>query len=311
MNILVTGANGQLGTELRNAAKSSKDHWIFSDITEIPGVETLSLDITDLDAVKIVCSSENIDLIINCAAYTNVDKAESDQNFADALNHIAAGNLAQTAAERDAFMIHISTDYVFHGDSSVPYKEDDNPDPIGVYGVTKLAGERSVEISGCRYIIFRTAWLYSPYGRNFVKTMLRLTSEKDDLRVVFDQIGTPTYAADLAGLIYNVVTLRQFAHQGIYNFTDEGVISWYDFAKAICEIAGSYDVVSGKARRKCDIQPCHSDEYPSNAQRPHYSVLDKTLVKRTFGVTIPYWKDSLLHCIDRLFGMDQSSKLPH
>lgn len=290
MNILVTGANGQLGTELRNVTAGSRNNYIFSDVTSPPGVETLNLDITNIDAVRIVCDSEKVDVIVNCAAYTNVDKAEDEPSMAMLLNSTAAGNLAKVAAERDAALIHISTDYIFHGDIPMPCKEDWPTDPLGVYGSTKLAGEKEIERSGCRSVILRTAWLYSPYGKNFVKTMLRLTEERDSLNVVFDQIGTPTYAYDLASLITRIIEDGQLDKTGIYHFSNEGAVSWYDFAKAISEIGGT----------ACDIRPCHTEEYPSKAQRPRFSVLDKTKVKETFKVTIPYWRDSLADCIKRI-----------
>jgi len=290
MNILVTGANGQLGTELRNVTAVSRDNYIFSDVTSLPGVETLNLDITDIDAVRIVCESEKIGVIVNCAAYTNVDKAEDEPSMAMLLNCTAAGNLAKVAAERDAALIHISTDYVFHGDTAEPYMEDWPTEPLGVYGSTKLAGEKEIEKSGCRNIIIRTAWLYSPYGKNFVKTMLRLTDERDSLKVVFDQVGTPTYAHDLAGLISGIIEDNRLDKTGIYHFSNEGAISWYDFAKAICELGGNV----------CDIRPCRTDEYPSKARRPRFSVLDKAKIKETFGIHIPYWRDSLSSCIKRM-----------
>ena len=290
MNILVTGANGQLGTEIRNLSEGMGHRFIFSDVNEMPGCETVYLDITNADAIRLVCRSENIHVIINCAAYTDVAKAEDDIGFADLLNHMAPANLAAVARETGATLIHISTDYVFHGDASVPYREDDEPQPLGVYGATKLQGEEAVRASGCKYLIFRTAWLYSPYGRNFVKTVRRLTAEKPDMKCVFDQVGTPTYAADLAALILKVIAEDKLDRTGTYHFTDEGVISWYDFAKAIAALSGN----------SCDIRPCHSDEFPSKAARPHYSVLDKTKVKETFGVEIPYWLDSLKDCIKRL-----------
>ena len=279
-----------MGTELRNVTAGSRDNYIFSDVISLPEVETLSLDITNIDAVRIVCDSEKIDAIVNCAAYTNVDKAEDEPSMAVSLNCAAAGNLAKVAAERDAALIHISTDYVFHGDLPLPCREDWPTDPIGVYGSTKLAGEKEIEKSGCRSIIIRTAWLYSPYGKNFVKTMLRLTSEKDSLKVVFDQIGTPTYAWDLATVIHGIIEGRRLDKTGLYHFSDEGAISWYDFAKAICEIGGN----------TCDIQPCHTEEYPSKAKRPRFSVLDKTKIKETLGISIPYWRDSLIDCIRRI-----------
>lgn len=275
MNILVTGANGQLGTEMRNISAGSPDRYIFTDVAE--------LDITDEAAVERLISSEKVDVIVNCAAYTNVDRAEDDEVTADLLNYKAVAILADAAIRHDATLIHISTDYVFDGQNCIPYREDDPTAPTGAYGRTKLAGEQAVLKSGCRYLIFRTAWLYSPYGKNFVKTMMKLTAEKDTLSVVFDQVGTPTCAADLAALIYRVITDRMLDRQGIYHFSDEGVISWYDFAVAIRDLCG----------HTCNIHPCHSDEFSSKVHRPHYSVLDKTKVKNTFGITVPYWKDSL------------------
>lgn len=282
MNILVTGANGQLGMEMRNVSAGSADRYIFTDVAE--------LDITDADAVDRVVSSESIDIIINCAAYTNVDKAEDDEQTADLINHKAVAILAAAAAKQDATLIHISTDYVFDGCSCIPYKENDPTSPTGAYGRTKLAGEHAAIESGCRYLIFRTAWLYSPYGKNFVKTMMKLTAEKESLNVVFDQVGTPTCAADLAALIYKVITDRMLDRQGIYHFSNEGVCSWYDFAVEISHLCGN----------TCDIHPCHSNEFPSKVKRPNYSVLDKTKVKNTFKVTIPYWKKSLKDCIVKL-----------
>lgn len=290
MNILVTGANGQLGTELRNITAGSRNRYIFSDVISLPGVETVNLDITNIEAIRIICESERIDVIVNCAAYTNVDKAEDDTQMAMLINSTAAGNLARVAGERGATLIHISTDYVFNGRTAIPYKEDHPTAPLGVYGSTKLAGEKEIEKSGCRWIILRTAWLYSPYGRNFVKTMRQLTEERDSLKVVFDQVGTPTYALDLASLIATIIDRGMLDRTGIYHFSNEGAVSWYDFAKAICELCGN----------TCDIKPCHTGEYPTKAVRPHFSVFDKTKVKETFGISIPYWKDSLKDCIDRL-----------
>lgn len=290
MNILVTGANGQLGTELRHVAARSRNHYIFTDVTSLPGVETVYLDVTNPGAVRIICASEQVDAIVNCAAYTDVDRAEDEPRMAELLNGTAAGHLARAAAERGAALIHISTDYVFHGDRPVPCREDRPTDPLGVYGSTKLAGEKEIEKSGCRSLIFRTAWLHSPYGRNFVKTMRRLTAERDTLKVVFDQVGTPTYAADLAGLVGKVLDEGLLDRTGIYHFSNEGAVSWYDFAKAICELSGN----------TCDILPCRTEDYPSKAQRPRFSVLDKTKVKETFGISIPYWRDSLAECIKRM-----------
>ncbi len=290
MNVLVTGANGQLGSELREVSAGGRDRYIFTDVSSLSGVETVFLDITNIEALRIICDSEQVDVIVNCAAYTAVDKAEDDHNGAMLLNSMAVANLAKVAAERNATLIHISTDYVFHGDMTVPYKEDWPTDPLGVYGSTKLLGEREIAKSGCRSIIFRTAWLYSPFGKNFVKTMRSLTAERDSIKVVFDQVGTPTYARDLACLIVKVISEGLLDKTGTYHFSNEGAISWYDFAKAICELSGN----------RCDIRPCHTNEFPSKAERPRFSVLDKTKVKETFGITIPYWRDSLIHCIKRL-----------
>mgnify|MGYP002624145422 CR=1 FL=1 len=288
MNILVTGANGQLGTEMRNLAPGDGNRYIFTDVTSLPGVDTVYLDITNRDAVRLICESEQVDVIVNCAAYTDVDRSEDDRALADLLNHVAPGLLADVAAERDAVLVHISTDYVFRGEVALPCREDWPAQPNGVYGATKLQGETAVQESGCKYLIFRTAWLYSPYGKNFVKTMRRLTAERASLKVVFDQVGTPTYAADLAAVILHVIRTGQLGKTGIYHFSDEGVCSWYDFACAIRDLSGN----------TCDIRPCHSEEFPSKVRRPHFSVLDKTKVKETFGVTVPHWYDSLKKCLD-------------
>ena len=282
MNVLVTGANGQLGMEMRNAASESNNNYIFTDIAE--------LDITNAEAVNKAMIDNKINVVVNCAAYTNVDKAEDDFATADLLNNKAVKILAEAAKRHGATLIHISTDYVFQGDRNVPCQETWETNPLGVYGQTKLAGEKSLLATGCKYIIFRTAWLYSPYGKNFVKTMRQLTATRDSISVVFDQVGTPTYAGDLATLIYKIIEENMLDRQGIYHFSNEGVVSWYDFAKEICELSGN----------KCDIRPCHSDEFPSKAKRPHFSVLDKTKAKTTFGTTIPYWKDSLKKCIKEL-----------
>ncbi|MCR5423399.1 MAG: dTDP-4-dehydrorhamnose reductase [Bacteroidales bacterium] len=284
MNILVTGANGQLGNEMRRISIGSDDRYLYTDVAE--------LDIADQDAVRSYVKKEAVDVIVNCAAYTNVDKAEDDAEKADLLNNYAVGNLAIAAKEVDATLIHISTDYVFGGSqTNTPYREDAVTNPLGVYGKTKLSGEQVLQRTGCQYLIFRTAWLYSSYGNNFVKTMMRLTREKDMLNVVFDQVGTPTYAGDLAAVIYKVISQRLYNdHQGIYHFSNEGVISWYDFALAIAELSG----------HRCNIRPCHSDEFPSKVKRPNFSVLDKTKVKETFHVDIPYWRDSLRKCINEI-----------
>lgn len=285
MNVLVTGANGQLGNCMRIAAKNSHDKYIFTDVAE--------LDITDATAVANVVRDNEISVIINCAAYTNVDKAESDVAFAEILNAIAVDNLAQAIKATNGTLIHISTDYVFGGSQgNTPRTETEVVNPTGVYGMTKLHGEQAIEMSGCKYLIFRTAWLYSEYGKNFVKTMLNLTSTKPELKVVFDQVGTPTYAQDLADAIFDIVENRKFeGNEGIYHYSNEGVCSWFDFTKMIAEIAGSND---------CDIQPCHSCEFPSPVVRPSYSVLDKTKFKATFGQRVPYWTDSLKTCIKNL-----------
>ena len=285
MNILVTGANGQLGNCMRNAAKDSHNHYIFTDVAE--------LDITDAKAVADMVKDNDIKVIVNCAAYTNVDRAETDIVLAEKLNAVAVDNLAQAIKANDGTLIHISTDYVFGGDPyNTPCREEQKGTPTGVYGLTKLHGEQAIEASGCKALIFRTAWLYSEYGRNFVKTMLNLTSTKPELKVVFDQAGTPTYAQDLADAIHYIIENRKMdGNEGIYHYSNEGVCSWYDFTKAIAEIAGN---------TSCDIQPCHSDEFPSPVKRPAYSVLDKTKFKTTFGLKVPYWTDSLKHCINNI-----------
>ena len=282
MNILVTGANGQLGSEMRIVAEDSANNYIFTDVAE--------LDITDADAVMEAVKSNNIDVIINCAAYTNVDKAEDDADFAELLNAKAVKNLAIAMKAVDGLLVHISTDYVFGGDPyNTPCCEDQKGTPTGVYGVTKLHGEQNILASGCKHIIIRTAWLYSEFGKNFVKTMLNLTATKSSLKVVLDQCGTPTYAYDLAAIIFDIVENGKFVgNDGIYHYSNEGVCSWFDFTKMIAEYAGNCN---------CDIQPCHSDEFPSKVKRPAYSVLDKTKIKNTFGITIPYWTDSLKKCL--------------
>lgn len=282
MNILITGANGQLGNEMRRVSAASSNHYIFTDVAE--------LDITNPDAIRKMVNDNHIEIIVNCAAYTNVDKAEDDYEMADLLNNKAVENLAVAAKEVDATLIHVSTDYVFQGDRNTPCCEDWETNPLGVYGKTKLAGEQSLQRVGCKYLIFRTAWLYSSFGKNFVKTMQQLTADRDNLKVVFDQVGTPTYARDLADVIFKVIEEEQFDKQGIYHFSNEGVCSWYDFAKEICDLSGN----------TCDIQPCHSDEFPSKVKRPHFSVLDKTKLKSAFNIKVPYWKDSLIKCINEL-----------
>lgn len=285
MNILVTGANGQLGNCLRNAAKGSKDNYIFTDVAE--------LDITVADSVSKMVRDNNIGLIINCAAYTNVDRAESDADVSEKLNAGAVRILAEAAKANNAPLIHISTDYVFGGsEGNTPRTEEEPANPTGVYGVTKLHGEQAIAGTGVKAIIFRTAWLYSEYGRNFVKTMLDLTATKPELKVVFDQCGTPTYAQDLADAIFHIIENRKFyGNEGIYHYSNEGVCSWFDFTKMIAEFAGN---------TACDIQPCHSDEFQSKVVRPSYSVLDKTKFKETFNLRVPYWTESLRKCIANL-----------
>ncbi len=280
--ILVTGANGQLGNEMQRVAKGSSDKFIFTDVAE--------LDITNYDAISAMVASEKVDVIVNCAAYTNVDKAEDDEAFANLLNNTAAGYLAKAAKELGATLVHISTDYVFDGSAHIPYTEDCKTAPIGVYGVTKLAGEKAVAESGCNYIIIRTSWLYSQWGGNFVKTMQRLTDERDELNVIFDQVGTPTHAGDLADTIGTIISTDQLDKSGTYHFSNEGVCSWFDFAQAIAEKSGN----------NCNIKPIHSHEFPAKVTRPHYSVLDKTKIKETFGIEIPYWTVSLDKCINEL-----------
>lgn len=293
MNILVTGANGQLGNELRIVSQGSKDRYIFTDVTEAEGVETVRLDITDAEAVGRIVREQQVDVIVNCAAFTDVNGAESREAVAELLNAKAPSILANAMQMVGGWLVHISTDYVFGGDPyNVPCREEQTGTPTGVYGKTKLHGEELVKASGCNYLIFRTAWLYSEFGKNFVKTMLKLTAEKEELKVVFDQCGTPTYAYDLALAIYNIIEERMLeGNAGIYHYSNEGVCSWYDFTKVIAQMA---------QHTNCNIQPCHSDEFPSPVVRPAYSVLDKTKFKTTFHKEVPYWTDSLAICINHL-----------
>lgn len=304
MNILVTGANGQLGNEMRIIAKNSKDKYIFTDVVDASdesitmlkklagddiNTETEHLDITNLDAIRDVVKREKVDAIVNCAAYTNVDAAEDNESLAELLNAKAPENLAIAMKEVNGVLIHISTDYVFGKEPyNTPCKEDQKGTPTGVYGLTKLHGEQAIQRIGCKHVIIRTAWLYSEFGKNFVKTMLNFTSTKPQLKVVFDQVGTPTYAGDLAKVIETILTNPI---EGIYHFSNEGVCSWYDFTKMIAKYARN---------TSCDIYPCHSDEFTSNVQRPAFSVLDKTKIKETLNVKVPYWTDSLKSCIKRL-----------
>nr|WP_325288979.1 dTDP-4-dehydrorhamnose reductase [uncultured Bacteroides sp.] len=299
MKILVTGANGQLGREMRIVSQDTDWHCIFTDVVEAEGVETTLLDITNLEAVRRIVREQNVQCIVNCAAYTNVDKAESDEAFCRVLNADAPRNLAQAMKEVDGLLVHVSTDYVFGGDPyNTPCKEDQKGTPTGVYGRTKLEGEQNILATGCDYVILRTAWLYSEFGKNFVKTMLNLTATKPELKVVFDQAGTPTYAYDLALAIRTILEdydreqpQQGYSKNGIYHFSNEGVCSWYDFTKVIATLSG---------HTECDIQPCHSNEFPSPVIRPAYSVLDKTKIKETFGIRIPYWMDSLKVCLQNM-----------
>ena len=309
MTILVTGGNGQLGNEMRIVSQCSKDRYIFTDVIEASAesiamlqklagskvdTSTVKLDITDLEAVRQMVRENGVSVIVNCAAYTNVDAAETNQELAELLNAKAPQNLAVAMKEVGGLLVHISTDYVFGKEPyNTPCREDQKGTPTGVYGLTKLHGEQNILSSGCNYIIIRTAWLYSEFGKNFVRTMLNLTSTRPELKVVFDQVGTPTYAFDLASAIKVIIEKKdsilnfQFS---IFNYSNEGVCSWYDFTKMIAEYSG---------QTQCNIQPCHSDEFPSPVKRPAFSVLDKTKIKRTFGITIPYWVDSLSTCITK------------
>ncbi|MBP3763052.1 MAG: dTDP-4-dehydrorhamnose reductase [Bacteroidales bacterium] len=286
MNILLTGSNGQLGTHFRLLASQSAHRWHFTDVAE--------LDITSREAVDAFVEQNGIQLVVNCAAYTNVDKAESEEAVAMKINAEAVGHLAQAMRRVDGTLIHVSTDYVFGGtQNNTPCREDQPSNPTGAYGRTKLAGEQAA--AGCRSLVFRTAWLYSEYGKNFLLTMLNLTATKPQLNVVFDQAGTPTYAGDLARAIFNIIEDGSYRdHPGVYHYSNEGVCSWFDFTKEIARQSG---------HGQCDIQPCHSDEFPSPVKRPAYSVLDKTKFKQTFHATVPYWTDSLARCLDNIKNM--------
>ena len=286
MNILITGANGQLGSELRAAAPSvAEHHFIFTDYKE--------LDITDPQAIQHMVQTEGVQVIINCAAYTQVDKAEDDEAAADKLNHYAPAYLAAAAKEAGALLIHVSTDYVFGGQGNTPFSEQATPAPLGVYGRTKLAGEEAIRATGCRHIILRTAWLYSTYGANFVKTMRRLMNEREELSVVYDQVGSPTYARDLAAAILTILQTPGLDEKlGTYHFTNEGVCSWYDFALAIRHLSG--------LDAACRVKPCRSSEFPAKVQRPAFSVLDKAAIKKAFGIEIPHWESALRDCIAAL-----------
>lgn len=284
MNILVTGANGQLGSEMRRLGAVSPNNYIFTDVAE--------LDITNADAVMNAVKVASVDIIVNCAAYTNVDKAESDEATAELINATAVANLAAAMKAVGGTLFHVSTDYVFGSEGNTPRTEDMPLNPLGVYGRTKLHGEQAIEASGCKALIFRTAWLYSEFGNNFLKTMMRLTAEKEQLNVVFDQVGTPTYAGDLALAIFSIIEAGVYeGNEGVYHFSNEGVCSWYDFAVEIAAAAGNAG---------CRINPCHSSEFPSPVTRPPYSVLDKTKIKKVFDIDIPHWRESMEYCIKRI-----------
>lgn len=304
MTILVTGANGQLGNEMRIVSQGSNDRYIFTDVVEASAesvamlqklagskvdVSTVKLDITDQEAVRKIVRENDVKVIVNCAAYTNVDGAETNQELAELLNAKAPENLAIVMKEVDGLLIHISTDYVFGKEPyNTPCRENMVGTPTGVYGLTKLHGEQNIIASGCNYIIIRTAWLYSEFGKNFVRTMLKLTVTHTELKVVFDQVGTPTYAGDLAQTIKTILGKPQ---TGVYHYSNEGVCSWFDFARMTTEYFGQIS---------CNILPCHSEDFPSPVKRPSFSVLDKTKIKQTFGITVPYWTVSLKNCLKHL-----------
>ena len=281
--ILVTGANGQLGNSIRQlSAGYPQFAFVFTDVD--------TLDICDAQAVDAFVREKQADYILNCAAYTAVDKAEEEEALCLRINRDAVRNLGEAARAAGARMVHVSTDYVFDGTNYLPYVETDKTCPASVYGRTKLAGEQALQEVCPDAVIIRTAWLYSQWGKNFVKTMQNLTASHDTLKVVFDQVGTPTYAGDLAAVISHIIETNQLDKTGIYHFSNEGVCSWFDFAKIICELSGN----------TCDIQPCYSEEFPSPVKRPHFSVLDKSKLKQTFGFKVPYWTDSLKKCIAEL-----------
>ncbi len=294
MNILVTGANGQLGNEMRILAKDSRDKYIFTDVNQVEGVETTYLDITDLEAIRTMVKEQNVNAIVNCAAWTNVDGAEEPEKYelVEKLNATAPENLATAMKEVNGLLVHISTDYVFGAEPyNTPCKEDQTGTPTGVYGLTKLHGEQNIIATGCNHVIIRTAWLYSEFGKNFCKTMMNLTATKPELKVVFDQVGTPTYALDLAKAITVVLEKFDGRKSGVYHYSNEGVCSWFDFTKMIAEYNGT---------TTCNVQPCYSCDFPSPVKRPSYSVLDKNKIKIVFGVEVPYWTDSLKKCITNL-----------
>lgn len=308
MNILVTGANGQLGNEMRILAKASQDKYIFTDVNQVEGVETTFLDITDLEAIRTMVKEHSVNAIVNCAAWTNVDDAEDPEKYelVEKLNATAPENLAKAMKEVEGLLVHISTDYVFGAEPyNTPCKEDQTGTPTGVYGLTKLHGEQKIIATGCNHVIIRTAWLYSEFGKNFCKTMMNLTATKPELKVVFDQVGTPTYALDLAKAIIVVLNdyasavmpdsdRASYAKSGVYHYSNEGVCSWFDFTKIIAEYNGTTE---------CNVMPCYSIDFPSPVKRPSYSVLDKSKIKSVFGVEVPYWTDSLKKCITNLKSM--------
>ena len=308
MNILVTGANGQLGNEMRILAKGSQDKFIFTDVNQVEGFETTFLDITDLEAIRTMVKEQNVNAIVNCAAWTNVDGAEDPEKYdlVEKLNATAPENLAKAMKEVNGLLVHISTDYVFGAAPyNTPCKEDQHGTPTGVYGLTKLHGEQKIIATGCNHVIIRTAWLYSEFGKNFCKTMMNLTAAKPELKVVFDQVGTPTYALDLAKAIEVVLSdydstvmpdsdRASYAKSGVYHYSNEGVCSWFDFTKMIAEYNGT---------TACNVQPCYSCDFSSPVKRPSYSVLDKSKIKSVFGVEVPYWTDSLKKCITNLKSM--------
>ena len=292
MTVLVTGANGQLGREMRIVSADSGNRYVFADVVCPEGMETVRLDITDVDAVRRMVREYDVDVIVNCAAYTDVDKAESDVEMCTLLNVRGPENLAAVMKETGGLLVHVSTDYVFDGKSVIPYEEDMPCAPVCVYGITKFQGELAVQSAGCRHLIIRTSWLYSEFGKNFVRTMLALTSSRQHLDVVSDQTGTPTYALDLARVIYDIVEGgKSEGKDGIYHYSNEGVCTWYDLACAVAGFAG---------HTGCEISPCTSEEYPSPVKRPAYSVLDKKKIKDAFGIEVPFWRDSLKECLKKL-----------
>ncbi len=286
MNILITGAGGQLGRSMRDVSEGYDHKCFFADLAG--GCDVMSLDVTDASAVAEVMDRCDIDVIINCAGYTDVNRAESDEDNAFIVNALAPKVLADAAKASDVVLIHVSTDYVYDGRANVPYRETDAVNPQSAYARTKAAGDRAVAESGCRYIILRTAWLYSCYGRNFFRTIEEKAADSPSVSVVMDQVGTPTYAADLAQAVFSIIDGDMLDRTGVYHYSNEGVCSWYDFAKAINRGLGYL----------CDVRPCRTSDYPSKVCRPSYSVMDKSLFKRTFGLEIPHWEDSLLMCIN-------------